>query len=29
MSANIKICYRTEFSRIGRVLTVEVGIDEK
>lgn len=28
MSDNIKICYRTEFPRICRVLTVEAGFDE-
>ncbi len=28
MGGNIKFCYRTEFPRIGRVLTVEVGLDE-
>lgn len=28
MSGNIKICNRIEFPRIGRVLTVEVGLDE-
>lgn len=28
MSDNIKICYRTEFPRIGRVLTIEAGFDE-
>lgn len=28
MSDGIKICHRTEFPRIGRVLAVEVGVDE-
>lgn len=28
MSGGTKICYRAEFPRIGRVLTVEAGFDE-
>lgn len=28
MSGNNKICYRTEFPRIGRVLTVDAGSNE-
>lgn len=28
MRDSIKFCYRTEFPRIGRVLTVEAGFDE-
>lgn len=28
MTGRIKICHRTEFPRIGRALTVEVGVDE-